>query len=562
MKNTIITLLISLAAGSNVMAEDHPISCPTVTLEGTLSTRTLYSDTTYLLSGCVSVPDNVTITFQQGVRVLGQKSTNGTLVFRKGSIFTSQGTSSDPILFSSDQTIGNKAPGDWGGLIFEGDAPNNNSNSITLTNRTCTSVTGGGSTSNANSGVLKYLRIEYAQYGLTMLSVGSGTEMHDIQIADCAQNGLELYGGTVNFNRLFFLNNRGIDILATQGNVSKAQYILTLRLDLNAYVTTGLQANSIVFSNNDDAVNNYLGSTSALFTHPVFSNVTIIGPRYCGGTGLTYFKNAVLYQHRTEGTIANSVIAGWPTGLFMADQYTADKADISYKLNFFENSFYNNAVDYDLDVSVTWPNNCALDMDTWISDGGGFSCSQPNNQFSSPSYDPDFSNSICSDYSMYTPSFLLGASTELLTADFPAESDLDDAFFVTSASYHGAFTKSTDWTDIGWVNWYPAGEDFCPENRKIVATGIANTASEKSNLTLAPNPANGITYASFTTSQAGAVQISITNSLGQVVRTINQSLDKGDQRIAITVDGLSAGLYLVNVSLEKGNISRTKMVIK
>jgi|GEM_PF-485363 hypothetical protein len=563
MKNVIITLLIGLAASSNVMAEDIPISCPTVTLEGVLSDRTLDKDTTYLLSGCVSVPSGVTITAEEGVVIMGEKATHGTLVFRKGSIFISQGTSSQSVIFTSNQVQANRNPGDWGGIIFEGDAPNNNSNSITLNNRTCTSVTGGGATANDYSGVLKFMRIEYAEYGLTMLSVGRGTEMHDIQIASCSQNGLELYGGTVDFNRMVFLDNYGIDILATHGNVSKAQYIIAVRLDHDANVATGLQSNSIVFSNNDDALNDYLGSTSALFTHPVFSNVTLIGPRYCDPSGLSSnFKNAVLYQNRTEGTIANSIIAGWPIGLFIADQFTADKADIEYKLNFFENSFYDNALDYDLDISVTWANNCAATMDEWISNTGGSSCSQPNNQFSTPSYDPDFSGTICGSYDITSPSFLLGGSTELGESDFPEDSDIDNVFFVMSAGYHGATNKSEDWTDFDWINWYPAGEDFCPQLKGMVTTGVGNIANNNSNLTLAPNPANGVTYAAFTTEQAGRVQITVTNNLGQVVRTITQDFTKGNQRVAISTEGLSAGMYLIKVSLQQGNVARTKLLVK
>jgi hypothetical protein len=96
----------------------------------------------------------------------------------------------------------------------------------------------------------------------------------------------------------------------------------------------------------------------------------------------------------------------------------------------------------------------------------------------------------------------------------------------------------------------------------MVTTGVGNIANNNSNLTLAPNPANGVTYAAFTTEQAGRVQITVTNNLGQVVRTITQDFTKGNQRVAISTEGLSAGMYLIKVSLQQGNVARTKLLVK
>lgn len=546
----IITLFIGIVSATNVMATDSPISCPTVTLSGTLSNRTLDKDTTYLLSGCVSVPSGVTIIAEAGVVIMGEKSSNGTLVFRKGSTFTSQGTSSLPVIFTSNQVQANRKPGDWGGIVFEGSAPNNNSNSITLTNRTCESVNGGGTTSADNSGTLKFMRIELATYGLTAISMGSGTEMHDIEIARCSQNGLELYGGTVNFKRMVLLDNFGYDILATQGNQSKAQGIVAVRLDNNAHLSS-TDVSSIVFKNNDNAPS-YAGSMGSTNTHPIFSNVTLIGPKYCVASPDPEFKNGILMLNNTEGGIYNTYIDGWPTGYRIEGSATIQNANNNGKILFNATSFYNNPTNFF--SSTTWSSGCEANISDWLT-LASTSCDQTGNETgTSIGY-----SSVCS-YTSTAPDFTLSSSS-ILSPDFTSYDELtDNSSFFASTSLRGAFDDE-DWT-AGWANWAIASEDFCPQSKGMVATGINNVANDKNNLAVAPNPADGITYATFTTAQSGSVQLTVTNSIGQVVRTIKQDLGKGDQRVAIPVTGLSSGMYIVNVTTDKENIVHRRLVVK
>jgi len=537
-----------LGAGTNAMATDNPISCPTVTLSGILSNRILDKDTTYLLSGCVSVPSGVTITAQAGVVIMGEKSSNGTLVFRKGSTFTSQGTSSLPVIFTSNQIQANRNPGDWGGIIFEGDAPNNNSNSISLSNRTCNPVSGGGSNASDNSGTLKYMRIELAEYGLTLISVGSGTEMHDIQIVYSSQDGLQLLGGTVNFKRLAFFNNYGSDILATQGNQSKAQGIVSLRVDNSAHLAS-TDVSSIVIKNNDNAP--AYASASFSNTHPIFSNVTLIGPKYCVGSPDAEFKYGILMLNNAEGEIYNSYIDGWRYGFYLDGSQVLANANASSgaTIQFAYNSLNNN-ITADYGNSGTWPSGCATSMTQWLS-GTGLACRQRGIEIgNAAAY-----SSLCTS----SPSFGLSSSG----IDDPDFDDVpvlaNDEFFVATDN-RGAF-DATAWT-TSWTNWATLQEDFCPVNKKMAPTGIANIANNANSIALAPNPADGMTYAMFTTAQSGSVQITVTNSVGQVVRTITQDLGKGNQRIAIPTSGLSAGMYMVNVALQQGSIARTKLIVK
>lgn len=555
MKKIIITLLGIAIAGTNAMAQCDQVSCPLVTLSGTLANRTLDADSTYLLSGCVIVPDNMTITAQAGVVVMG--APNSALYFEKGSEFISQGTEELPVIFTSDRVEGCKAPGDWGGIILGGNAPNNNNNSITLNQDPCTSIVGGGIDPNDYSGILKYMRIEYATTGLTMVSVGDATEMHNIQISYAAKNGLDLYGGTVKFKELVFLNNYGTDILATHGNLSLGQRILTVRLDPTAHVGVSPYSNSIVFKNNEDTLNNYEGYLGSNNTHPIFSNVTILGPEYCGDTAHGDIKNGLLFTNNTEGEIYNSYIDGYPTGFRIEELKTAENANRTASPGpsiFFEyNSFYNNSVD-DYSTDVIWPSGCTVDIGTWLS--GGTSCRQEGIETGNPA---GYSSTVCSSYVSTIPDFSLTTSSLSASNYSPDALSNNDDFF-EEMNKRGAF-DATDWTEE-WTNWNPKGIDYCSLLRVKNPTRINKVGTNNVNLAIAPNPASGVTYATFTTAQAGKVNLTLVNSIGQTVRTISQDMSKGNQQIAIPTNGLNAGVYMVNLTLSNGSAVRGKVVVK
>ncbi|RYZ45900.1 MAG: T9SS type A sorting domain-containing protein [Sphingobacteriales bacterium] len=490
---------------------------------------------------------------------MGQKSSTAVLIIDRGAKLVSQGTVTNPVQFTSDQQPGYRAAGDWNGITVLGYATNNTSNSITLTNNRDCSVTGGGTNDNDNSGTYKFMRIEYPIYGLSMVSVGDGTEFHDVQVSYPSENALELYGGKVNFKNFASLNAKRYDILATHGNRSKAQFILGVRLDLSANVSTSDLSNGIVFSNNDDAAGGYASSMGAANNHPVFSNVTLIGPKYCGATsGLTNFKNGILFRNNTEGGIYNSVVAGWPNGIFMNGSSTIANANSSSTIKFDYNSLYDYATSSG--NSPSWTSGCETTLALWLN-GSVNSCAMQGNQIGLSVL--GYSSTVCGNYCSTAPGFLLG-STDLNDPNYDATDvpELNNVFF-TSLDYRGAFDQTKDWT-ADWTAFCPQSTDYCPDQRRSSApTGINNlNAGNSGGLVLAPNPVSGMTYAEFATQQSGKINISVINSVGQVVRTISKDVEKGKQRIGITTDGLSAGMYLINVELNKGNTIHSRVVVK
>lgn len=95
-------------------------------LEGEITTNTtLESDKTYLLKGFVYVKNGATLTIPAGTVIRGDKSTKGTLIVTRGSKIEAKGELYKPIVFTSNQPIGDRGYGDWGGIIILGNASMN-----------------------------------------------------------------------------------------------------------------------------------------------------------------------------------------------------------------------------------------------------------------------------------------------------------------------------------------------------------------------------------------------------------------------------------------------------
>lgn len=77
--------------------------------------RTLFSDTTYTLSGYIKVASGATLTIQAGTTIVGDTTVLGSsLWILRGAKIQAIGTASAPIVFTSARSSGNRKPGDWG----------------------------------------------------------------------------------------------------------------------------------------------------------------------------------------------------------------------------------------------------------------------------------------------------------------------------------------------------------------------------------------------------------------------------------------------------------------
>ena len=309
----------------------------TITLSGkiTKDTTLLAKDVNYL-SGIVYVTRGVTVTVEAGATVLGKSGTDvAALVICRGAKLVAKGTAEKPIVFTSASA--NPQSGDWGGIVLLGTASVNQSFTWKGTSyRGLTSVEGGvndatvgyglaGSgdpdypTANDadNSGILQYVRIEYAGYAytpdnelnsLTMAGVGNGTTIDHIQVTYAKDDAFEWFGGTVNCKYLIAYKTQDDDFDTDFGYNGNVQFGIVLRDSVIADIS-----NSEAFESDNDAA----GSDFTPKTTAVFSNITAIGPRihptYGKGSSLMYAGAQI---RRNSGiSIQNAIFAGWPRGI-------------------------------------------------------------------------------------------------------------------------------------------------------------------------------------------------------------------------------------------------------
>ena len=113
----------------------------------------------YLLKGWCYVADGATLVIEAGTVIKGDNETRAALIVEPGGQIIARGTAELPIVFTSEKAPGQRKPGDWGGLILCGNARNNQG---------IMQVEGGprtmhgGNKDTDNSGILSYVRIEFA----------------------------------------------------------------------------------------------------------------------------------------------------------------------------------------------------------------------------------------------------------------------------------------------------------------------------------------------------------------------------------------------------------------
>ncbi|RPH32445.1 MAG: Ig domain-containing protein [Bacteroidales bacterium] len=410
------------------------------------NTRNLVADSTYLLKGFVYVVDGATLNIAAGTIIKGDKATMGSLIVEKGGKINAIGTSTSPIVFTSNQPTGGRTYGDWGGLVICGKAAINQTGGTSQVEGGPRSTYGGGTSPNNadNSGTLKYVRIEFAGYpfqpdkeinGLTLAGVGSGTTIDYIQVSYCGDDSYEWFGGTVNCKHLIAF--RGIDdeFDTDNGYSGKLQFLLGLR-DYRKADASG--------SNGFESDNDAGGTGNLPITSPIFSNVTLIGPldTTTKSSHSSDFKRAMHLRRNTKLSVFNSVFAGWPAGLYLDGSNTwanAQSGDLQIKNTILVGMVSNYGVPSGGSFTTT-------DVQTWFTDAA-----RSNSTMVGPKAAKIFGAFLTSNEATAPVVLPLTGSALLSGASF-TDSKLSDSFF-TSTAFRGAF-GTEDWTS-GWVNWNP-----------------------------------------------------------------------------------------------------------
>jgi len=233
----VIGLVVAL--GTLVFTDQAPpvtvpgIDKPVVVVTNEVTGNETWVNTNYyVLRGAVFVRDGATLNIQAGTKVIGESWSNGTLIVSRGGRLNAIGTASQPIVMTSDQPVGGRARGDWGGLIINGRA-RLNTPSGTAAGEGDTGQYGGNDDTD-NSGTIRYLRLEFAGIefspdnelnGIAFQGVGSGTQVDYVQIHMNRDDGLEYFGGTVDIKHAVLTNIADDSLDWTQGWRGRGQFI-------------------------------------------------------------------------------------------------------------------------------------------------------------------------------------------------------------------------------------------------------------------------------------------------------------------------------------------------
>ncbi len=317
----------------------------TIILSGRINAdTTLRKENSYILKGLVYMVGNKTMTIEPGTVIKGGYSGSdvGALIITRGSKLMAEGSVDDPIVFTSASP--NPQSGDWGGIILLGKAAINTTfNNITglyqveggVDNANGDGLAGSGDAvapapvNNDNSGILRYVRIEYAGYAfqpdkeinsLTMAAVGNGTTIDHVQVAYAKDDAFEWFGGSVNCKYLIAYKTQDDDFDSDNGFSGKIQFGLIYRDSLIADISR---------SEAFESDNNSGGTTAAPKTSAVFSNITAIGPMATlQNAGNPLFLAGAQIRRNSTISIYNSVFLGWPTGVLI-DATTGTATDLN-----------------------------------------------------------------------------------------------------------------------------------------------------------------------------------------------------------------------------------------
>jgi len=316
--------------GGEVTAHVEVQGCPTGTtaitpVDGSTTTceisghinsdLTLTSNNIYALSGPVFVGDDkansATLTIEAGTTLYGRAGGDYLVVSRDSKI-EANGTKTAPITFTSNQDVTGQAThaGQWGGLVLLGNAtvnkcPTDGSACALQVEGAQEGAVYGGTDDSDSSGTLRYVVVKHAGYeiapdnelnGISMAGVGSGTTVEYVQVHDNADDGIELWGGTVNMKYIVLTSEQDDSLdwdLGYRGNV---QYILAKQSPDNGAANRGIEAD-----------NNGSHPSIQPQSNPTIANMTIIGNDFNTASA---DSEGIYLREGTKAQLHNIVVTG------------------------------------------------------------------------------------------------------------------------------------------------------------------------------------------------------------------------------------------------------------
>jgi hypothetical protein len=312
------------------------ISCPGGT--AVLGSQTITesevwpSDCTVQLGGTIFVetpagaPATV-ITIEPGTEVQGVRGSvdPAALIFLTGTRINAQGTPASPILFTSNQPVGSKTRGDWGGVVINGRSTVNGPGCQFQGEGIPTPF--GGCIENDSSGIARFVRVEFGGIDFTpnnelnswtMNAIGSQTQFNFIQAHAGNDDCHEWFGGTSSHTNLIAsaCGDDGFDFqLGFTGSLQFGLMLQSGVLTDPGRDSRGIEGDNSEFDNN-----------STPRSDVRFCNLTLVGGENQPGAN-DGSDAGIMLRRGTRGQIANVIVTGYgDAGVELRDTATSQQA--------------------------------------------------------------------------------------------------------------------------------------------------------------------------------------------------------------------------------------------
>lgn len=396
----------------------------TVYVNAAITTNTTWdANVMYVLQGLIYVKNGATLTIPPGTIIEGDHTYTGSaLVITKGSRIFANGTAAKPIVFTSDVAAGSRNKGDWGGVILLGKSNfniNGGVNNIEGITATSDTQYGGGTTpdENDNSGVLRYVRIEFPGYvyapnneinGLTLGAVGKGTVIDYVQVSHSNDDSFEWFGGSVDCKHLVAFRGLDDDFDTDNGYNGKVQFGLGIR---DPHVSDDP---AISTSEGFESDNNATGSAVNPYTSAIFTNFTMIGPMYRkdqanAGSFATGYKRGARIRRASQLKILNSVFMDYNEGVHV-DGNASETAALNGTLKFANNILAGTVTTSKVTQVNATGNNASFNIATWYAASNNTTLTSSTGLLTTP-YGSDASVYTGLDYRPATGSALLDSAS-------------------------------------------------------------------------------------------------------------------------------------------------------
>ena len=471
------------------------------------TTVTLDASKVYLLTSTCVVKSGGKLVIPAGTVIRGAADLTATpklyamISVERGGMIEVNGTPKKPVVMTSNKAAGSRDRGDWGGLVLCGKAVNNQGSDVQLEGFNNVAVDNtlgkfGGTDDKDNSGVIKYVRIEFAGLAfepnkevnsLTMGSVGSATTIEGVQCSFGNDDGFEWFGGTVNCKKLISYKTTDDDFDTDFGYRGTVQFGIAVRdtnyYDLTWNATSGASTSETFESDNDAA-----GSGKTPYTAAVFSNITCVGPvsldktyNDLSSTQKGAFRRGARIRRNSRLSIVNSIFMGYRNFIMFDGDSTIVAAGVkagtvSEKGNLFRNNYITNTTAAaasgatNTGLAEVDSKNTPSALDAWIKSstnanmvdkakyGAGLILVDPKNS-TAPDFRPVSSNADLIGSSDYSATLLNNIGTYAVcdkistdAASVTVKSGNDASFFVTypdiDATYNWQLNKGAGFASV------------------------------------------------------------------------------------------------------------------